>query len=922
MSTTRIDFSEGREMRVGELWRRLLLFVRRDGAMRDLEDEMRLHVELRAARYEQTGMSGAQASSAARRRFGNAPAYLEDSRDAWGVRLFDVLAQDFRHAARGLRRRPGFAAVVVVTLALGLGVNAAIFSLLDRLFVQPPAGVAKPGDVHRLYLSERWSAGTATVRDAFNYPELEDLVRGAGPSVPLAAYRADSTSVGDGDGARSVVVAYTTANYWSVLGAAPRMGRAFTPAEARIETPANVVVISDAFWRGQLAGRASVVGTQLRLGGRPYTIIGVAPPNFVGPDVGAVGLWLPIGDMPMAQYGSQVWYQMRSSPLLRVLFRSPPGSAPGVVGARLTAAFRAGALATGRFLRDSSAVVSTGSIIAALGPLAPKQEVVISTRLVWVSLLVLLIACANVANLLLSRMVERRGEVALRLALGVSRRRLASQVFAECLLLALLAGVVALGVGAWAAAALRATLLPGVHWSGSVMQWQVALLTTLVALVCACAAGLAPTLQSRAIRGGETVSPRAGKTLAAGRMRSTLVVIELALTVVLLTGAGLFIQSLRRLTDVDFGYDVERIVMAEPTLLGDRGGSDANRNGELGARLEEVAARMSGAPGIASVALAWNGPMAGFSDVGISRENGDTLPQLNGSPPALIGVSPTYWRTVGLRLERGRLLDARDRAGAAPTIVVNESMARTVWNGRDPIGQCLIVYSGVRGAPCRTVVGVVSDAHRLSIDEPADMQFYLPLDQSSPTGTPSRVRSIIVRTNGSAGAAPRGAALLQATIRATLHDVAPNVTDMHQLIAPQFHPWRLGAALFTALGLLALVVAAVGLYGVIAYNVRGRTHELGVRIALGAEQSRVVRLVVVGGVQLALLGVIAGVIGGVIGALAARRFVASLLYGTSTHDPSVLAGVAITMLATALAASLVPAWRAAHVDPMVALRSE
>jgi predicted permease len=615
--------------------------------------------------------------------------------------------------------------------------------------------------------------------------------------------------------------------------------------------------------------------------------------------------------MPMPTFSEKRWYQLRSTGMLRVLTRLPAGTSAQPMESRLTAAYRVGAVAYG-YRHDTAAVVTTGSILSALGPMQPDRAVMLSTRLAIVSTLVLVIACANVANLLLARAVQRRREIAVRLALGISRRRLAAQIMIESTLLAIGAGVTATVAGAWTGVALRRMLLPQIHWREAILDWRVMALTGVIALIAAFATGLAPLTQARQLDLVEALKSGRDSAVRGGRLRTTLVVAQTALAVVLLAGAGLFVQSLRRVLDVDVGYDVDRIIHAEPTFIDDRGGVDESRRAQVSDGLAEVARRLALSADVDAVALAFHAPMGGYLMSGVKIPGRDSTPRLNGEMPSMSEVSPEYSAVAGMRVLRGRPIAPTDVEGALPVVLVNETMARMVWPGEDAIGKIVEPYGdhGLR----YTVVGVVGDAHRMSVVEKPSMQFYVPLAQSTLKGGRARASSVIVRAPANrVGAA---IATLDRTVRQVMPTAAPNVMALRGSLREQFRTWRIGATLFSTLGVLALVVAALGVYGVISYEVGQRTHEMGIRIALGAQRIRVLELVV----GQAARTVATGLVVGLALALAAGRLVSALLYQTSPTDPGVLVAVGIVMLVVAALASLLPAWRAAGVDPAIALR--
>jgi predicted permease len=900
-------------MAVGEIWRRLRSLVGRDRLSAELEEEMRHHVAMRTDALRATGMPAAEAHREARERFGHAVRLGEQARDEWGWTTAEAILQDTRYALRGLAQHPAFAVVIVATLALGLGVNAAVFSLLDRLFARSPAGVHAPGELRRLYVSQTWRFSDRTVRDVFNYPQWLDLRGAAGTSLEITTYGLDSVRLGDAVNARRVVAAFVDANYWRVLGAHVAVGRAFAEDETRIDAPVNLAIVSDAFWRRELGARPGVVGTTLRLGTLAYTIVGVAPRGFDGIDLDDAELWLPLGAMPMPIFSGKRWWAIRSTPLLHAVVRIPNGAPAAPLESRLTAAFRTGSVEYG-YRGDTSAVVSTGSILSALGPMKPDRATLLSTRLAFVSILVLVIACANVGNLLLARAVRRRREIAVRLALGISRRRLATQTMIESVLLAAGAAVAATVAGGWTGIALRRLLLPRIHWRESMFDWRVMIVTAGAALVAGLATGLVPLGQARHLDMTDALKSGRDTTVRGRRTRTALVVAQTALAVVLLAGAGLFVQSLRRVLRIDLGYEVDRVLLAEPQFVDDRGGIDESRAREISASLDEVARRLSVSPDVDGVALAYASPMGGYVMSGVKIPGRDSTPTLNNEPPSMNAVSPEYLSVVGMRLVRGRSIASTDVEGAPPVMLVNETMARTIWPGQDAIGKSVDPF-GAQGLRY-TVVGIVGDAHRAWVVEKPSLHFYLPLAQASLKGARGRATSLMVRAR--ANRIGRATSVAETAVRAVMPTAAPGVVSLRGSFQEQFRTWRIGATLFSALGILALVVAALGVYGVISYDVGQRTHEMGIRIALGAQRARVLRLVVGHGARTTALGIVTGL--GL--ALATGRLVSALLYEISPSSPAVLSVVAALMLSVAVVASFFPAWRAAGVDPSTALRAD
>lgn len=590
----------------------------------------------------------------------------------------------------------------------------------------------------------------------------------------------------------------------------------------------------------------------------------------------------------------------------QVLLRPSPGVGDGELLPRLTQALRRHGVG---YEQDTLAVAELGAINAAHGPGRVKTEMKVTTRLAGVSLLVLLIAVANVVNLLLARAVNRRREIAVRLALGISRSRLVRLLVTESVLLSVVAAGAALVAAWWGTALLRTLLLPGIEWNGASLHWRVTLFALGAAALAGAITGLVPALQAASpdLTSALKAGTRAGAgSLRRARLRSFLVATQAALSVVLLAGAVLFVRSLQNVKTYDVGYTVDRLVFAGVSF----DSRDKARSAALPARVQAVGERIATIPGVEGVALSSLRPKWGISFTSYYIE-GDTVGR---RLPAVMytGVSPSYFSTTGTRILRGRAFDDAMDAEPSSSVIVNEAAARALWPGQDAIGQCMRLEEPT--APCATVVGIAQTAIVSSIDEEPQPQIYIPLEHPmmQSWGAPE----IIVR------ATPRDVARVQVAVRDLLRadfpDGIPSITTMAQAMAPEYRPWDLGAKLFTLFGVLALVVAAIGTYSTASYAVSQRTHEFGVRIALGAGTTDVVRQVVGEGARIALAGVVAGVIL----ALAAGRLVAALLFGIGPRDPATLGVVAAVLMVVAVVASLAPAWRAARADPVTALRAE
>jgi predicted permease len=603
-----------------------------------------------------------------------------------------------------------------------------------------------------------------------------------------------------------------------------------------------------------------------------------------------------------------------------VLARVAPGTSDTWLSAAGTAPYRNGERLNVKAGPDTSATVLAGPLLEARGPsLQPRTDVAITTRLVGVALIVLLIACANVANLLLARSITRRREIAVRLALGMSRRRLVAQLLVEGVTLALAAGIVAVLVGEWGGAALQRGVLSSVEAGGASLHIRLISATLGAALFTGVLASLIPAL--RASRPDLTGALKAGARASNAehsRLRSTLVIVQGALSVVLLAGAGLFVRSLDRVRHIDLGFDANRLLYATATFVNPEGHyveRAARHLPDIYRGLRDVSARIQQIPGVEHTALATSSPLGGYGMVGLHLANGVPAPRLDNLDAALLAVTPSYFATTGLELVRGRLIDDGDRAGAEPVIVVNETTARTYWPSREAIGQCIYLRS-VSTPVCSRVVGIVRDSHFDEVVETPHVALFVPVGPivNAFTANPS---FIIVRV------APSAIARVSAELRRVLHETFPTadlpvVQHVSARVENQLRPWKLGASIFTAFGVLSLVVAATGVYSVIAYSVSLRTHEIGVRMALGARYQQVIALVLTQGMRMTLVGLSVGVAL----ALVLGRFVASMLYGTSPHDPLALTLAVGSLVVVTLLACIVPAWHAARTDPAVALRVE
>jgi predicted permease len=804
------------------------------------------------------------------------------------------MLKDLQYTLRSFARSPGLVAAAVVCLALGIGANATIFGVVDTLLFKAPPHIADPDRVVRLYIStSRPPFGTVT-SSTTGYPLYTSIRDAAHAFDRLAAFtHVQRVSLGRGADAKRADLVLASASFFSLVGVRPAAGRFFTADEDR-PGGAAVVVLGFSFWRSSFGGDSAVIGRQLQLGRGSYTIIGVAPERFTGVDLENVDAWAPIEVATPELMGPG--YMNRGSYFLQVIGRLGNGGEASAAR-EATLVLRADDVYSGR---DSNAVVVLGPVQPARGPEMSKNAKV-SLWLAAVSIIVLLIACANVANLLLARSLQRHREVAIRLALGAGWWQLARQVLIESLVLAIAGGIAALFVALWIGPLIRAFLLPDTPAFMEPLDARVIAFTGAVAVLTGILAGAVPAwyLARRDLTPALKAGAGEGR-YQRSRMRSALLVAQVALTVVLIIGAGLFTRSLRNVEGQNFGFDPVHTLLVTIDLRA--AGYSAP---QINALHLQMLTRLEALPGVEAAAATVAHPLGMSNGWWVTVPGRDSIPRLPSGGPYYQQVTPRYFAAIGTPV-RGRSFTAADRAGSVA--IVNETMARLLWPGENAIGKCFVAG----GKTCAEVIGVVPDARRYSAVEDASMVFYVPFSSDSS----QYITALVVRTRGR----PED---WIAPVRSAIQETAPNlpfasVTPLADLLAPSIQPWRLGSAMFAGFASLALVLSAVGLYGVLAYVVTQRTHEMGVRVAMGAQRWDVQRLMVSQGIRVAAVGAVLGALAG----LAAGRVLSSLLYGVSPRDPLVLLGAVIMPVVVAAVASYLPARRASHVDPVVALRYE
>ncbi len=878
----------------------------------DVDDEVAFHLDERVRDLVARGVPAADARAQARREFGDVDAArraleadgLAHARTARRREGLDALGRDLRVAVRGLRRAPGFLAVAVLCLALGIGANTAVFSVVNAVLLRP---LPYPDPGRLVDLGVRVPAGDH--RAAFPTADVRGFERRARSFAAVGAYAPRPEGVAlpptaRGGAARRVPATAVTAGLFRTLGVAPLLGRGPRPDEDR-PGAGRVVVLSHRFWRDHLGGSPAALGRALDVDGVPHTVVGVMPPGFALPARPDDRLW-PV--LQLAEPGCRCPFWLTTVARL----------APGVSLERARAEFPA--LAASLVAQYPEAGRDWAYVADDL-----KARVVGDARATVLILygavaLVLVLTAANVASLFLARAAGRGPELAVRAALGAGRARLARQLVTESVAVAALGGAVGLGLAAAAARVLRAAAPGDLPRLAEVRVDPTVLLVTLgTALVTGVLTGLAPALQ--APHGALTVQLREGGRGATGagrrRTRAALVVAEFAVALAVLVGAGLTVRSLLRLQRVDVGVTAATAAGVAVARLAP---PEARypEPARVAAFHEEVLGRVAAVPGVGAAAVSARVPASGGGVSDHLTAEGDEDAAGAQRPLAeLQVVSPGYFGTLDLPVRRGRAFTDADREGAPLVAVINETLARQFFSGRDPLGRW--VRTGGDGNPRLRVVGVVPDVRHEGLGAPPAPTVYTPLRQNV-----SRTMYLVVRTKGGAGRAPAGdplalAPALRRAVAATDPGVPlDDVRSLEQLVYASAARPRLRAGLLGAFGGLAVVLAGAGIYGLMAYTVRQRRRELGVRLALGAPRGALVRLVVGDGMRLAGAGVALGLVV----AFALARLLAGVLYEVSPADPVTFGVTALALAAAGLAACAVPAWRASRTDATTALRAE
>jgi len=865
---------------------------RKGRAENELSEELRYHQENLIEEKVTQGMTPEEARYAALRELGGVEQIKEECRDMRRVNYIENFFQDVRSGLRQLRRNPGFTVVAALTLALGVGANTAVFSIIHAALLKP----LPFRDPARLVLARATFGGVlnpfVSAPDYYDYREQTDCFEAFSAVFPFA----QKTTVTGGAQPERVSFTYVADDLFRTLGVTPAAGRGFTPEEGRMGAP-NIVMVGEHFAQRRFGAACNAVGASLAMEGKQYTVVGVMPATFRF--LNDVDVWAPM-------HRGESWAGApRQFHNWLIVGRLTPGVSiesaqrqVDVISKRLEQQYPAS---------NTSKALRLDPLQAALaGPQTPQLVV-----LMGAVGLVLLIACANVAGLLLARGLVRRSELAVRAALGASRARIAGQLLVESLTLALLSGVLGVALAFWLNRLLP--LVTGLSGPGSAskgLDWPVLLFALGLSILTGVLFGAAPALRASSLplapdllSGTRTTGTKVGTSL-----RGALVVGQLAISLVLLVGAGLLISSFVHLARTNLGFDVRHLLTGEIQLL-EAQYPNGNQRIQFFDGLREDLAAVSGVKAVGFISqLPIRDPGNNISAWDADHPPSNPADQRTADKRIVL---PGYFDAVRIPLLSGRDLGKGDREHAPLAMVINEEMAHTLFAGRNPLGRRVSVDTGGPQPATFEVVGVVGNACLDFVGDSARMAMYLSYYQF-----PQATLRVAIRTERQPESITR---TVRRLVLARNHDIPmENLISMERLVGDSLAPQQVSAIMVTLFAVVALLLACIGLYGVLAYSVSQRTHEIGLRMALGAERSDVLKLIVGQGFTLTLFGV--GI--GIVGAVAVTRLLAGLLYGVKPTDLLTFAAVSLLLTAVALLASYIPARRATKVDPMVALRYE
>ncbi len=923
------------------IYSRLYGLLRKDRIEQEMDDEMRFHLLMRTRENIERGMRPDEAEREARRRFGNVGRIKDLARDIKGGGFMETLLQDLRFGARMLRKRPGFTFIALVTLSLGIGVNTALFTVFN-VFVLQPLPVKDPHSLVEI----RGVNQRGQRENLFSYPDYLDYRRHSRTLAGLALWSKLGVTAGEMRSGRDdvswlredfgyVSIEIVTANYFTALGAEMALGRGFLEEEDRTPLARPVAVLSHFFWQRRFNGDPNVIGKTIKLAGQPFTVVGVTAKEFIGATPGAPAAWIPLmmhdAVVTAGMRNHKRWLTERDADEFLMIGRLKPGATPEQARAELN-------LITAQFAEQKPDKQRKAGVTVKSSPgfISIPAEDWADLLLAPVSVaLVLLIACANVANLLLARASERQKEIGVRLALGASRWRIVRQLLTESVLVAALGALAGLALAGWTLKALYLTVmarLPGTLRDSVVLNldpdYRVFGFTFLMALLAGLAAGLAPALQASRPNLNSAIKDEGssfGQHLSQSRLRNGLIVAQIAVSLTLLVGAGLLARNLQKLQTIETGMEVKNLF----SVVADLSEPDPPRQMQL---RRQLADRLRALPGVQAVSQALRQPLSGSAATTPITLNDQARQSDRPLRAKYNFVSPTHLATLGVPLLHGRNFSEQEANAGAPVVVVSESTTRKLWPELKDSGSAIGKRIGIGAAalkadadnmqaktdgglvadnfPQYEVIGIAGDTRSGGVTQPDDTFLYVPLKPDS-----AIAEHLIVRTLGDPGsimAAVRGEAVaLDPRLKVALQRTAENL-DL------QIVPFRIAGSIATALGLIALFLAAVGLYGVMSFVVTQRTREIGIRLALGAEPRAVVALFVRQNLRMIACGVALGLAGGA----GISRLLAAALVDLSPLDPLAFGSVSIGLTLVALLACWIPARRATKVDPLVALRYE
>ena len=898
--------------KLSQLWRRLLFYLRREGFDRELEEEMRFHLEMKAEENAEAGMELEEACYAAQRQFGNQTFLREVSRDMWAVRSIETLFQDLRYGARMLLKNPGFALIAAFTLALGIGANTAIFSFVNALLLRPLKGVSDPEQLVQVV-----TTFNNRTFDQVSYPNYLDYSQQNTTLSGLAMHQHVPMSLSEERNAELITGAMVTGNYFETLGVKAEVGRLIMTADGQGDGANPVAVLSYNLWRNRFGADPNIIGRGIRLNNYAFTVLGVASGGFVGTVNGeAVDVWVPVtmwrqANPQLARLSVSWkvdWFKSRDSRFLSAFGRLKPGVTIEQAQAEFSTIVQRLKQTYPETNQKAGVRLTTG--LGLSSDARGQMSEFVRFPLVIVGI-VLLIACANVAGLLLARANARRKEIGIRLALGASASRIIRQLLTESVLLALIGGFlgvfVAIGLSQWLRTSLPDRLLRMPLKFDLELDVRVLGFTIFVSVLTGLLSGLAPAWHSArhdlipTLKDQSGSGPRLGQT----SFRGVLVIAQIALSLVLLIAAGLCVRTLQNTQEINVGFDTERVLTARVDLVRQQYSETQGRQ-FFGQLLERIAA----IPGIQSASFAHDLPLTGdHSSTGIYPEN---RPDENSRVQVSYNiVTPQYLETVSIPLLLGRPFSVQDSPQSPMVAIINETLAQRVWPNENPIGK-RFRFSDTKGdQPLIEVIGVAHDAKGAKLFDAPPPNLYLHFTQ--------RYQGQMVLHLRANGQPEKFIAAMRQEIakldpRLPVYDVKTLASYRKDALTPQ----RLTALLVSGFGGLATLLAMIGLYGVMAATVSQRTREIGIRMALGAQARDVIRLIVGQGMKLAMTGTLIGLAS----AWALTRLMKSLLFRVSATDPLTFIVITLLLAIVALLACWIPARRAAKVDPITALRFE